>query len=221
MSTVRTDFDLIAQFPPETWDHNSQYHNFLLEHVPSPCRQSLEIGCGTGSFSRLLAKRSERVIALDLSPNMIRIAEKQSALHPNIEFRVGDVMEQPVQAEQFDCIAAIATLHHLPLKIALLNLKSALKVNGVLLILDLIQEQGVLDTLRSAIALPASIGLKLAKGVRIIDPPEVRAAWSKHALNDSYLTMDQVHDVFGQLLPGAQIRRHLFWRYSVVWRKPA
>jgi hypothetical protein len=24
----------------------------------------------------------------------------------------------------------------------------------------------------------------------------------------------------GDLLPGARVRRHLFWRYSLVWRKP-
>jgi len=31
-------------------------------------------GCGTGTFSRLLADRSEHVLALDLSPQMIQIA---------------------------------------------------------------------------------------------------------------------------------------------------
>ena len=38
-------------------------------------------------------------------------------------------------AEDFDCIASIATLHHLPLREIMLKMKAALKPEGVLLIL--------------------------------------------------------------------------------------
>ena len=161
MSTVQADFDDLALLPAEEWDHNSHYHDFLLRHVPSPCSESLEIGCGTGAFSRLLAARSDRVLALDLSPNMIRIAEEQSAQYPNLDFRVADVM--------------------------------------------------ALD----------SMGLRLFNERRLIASRKVRDAWARHGLNDSYLTLGQVHDVCNSLLPGAEVRRHLFWRYSVVWKKAA
>ena len=219
MSTIQADFDDLALLPAEEWDHNSHYHNFLLRHVPSPCRESLEIGCGTGAFSRLLATRSNRVLALDLSPNMIRIAKEQSALNPNIDFRVADVMDHDIGTERFDCIASIATFHHLPTEAALLKIKRALKVNGVLLLLDLFEEEGIVDTLRSGIAFPVSMGLKLFNGSRLIASRKVRDAWAKHGLNDSYLTMAQVLEVCSELLPGVEVRRHLFWRYSVVWRK--
>ena len=219
MSTIQGDFDEVALLPAERWNHNSHYHDFLLRHVPLPCRESLEIGCGTGAFSRLLAARSDRVLALDLSPNMIRIAEEQSALYPNIDFRVADVMAQDVDAERFDCIVSIATFHHLEMKEALLKIKRALKVNGMLLVLDLFQAEGILDTLRSGVALPVSMGLRLFTGSRLIASPKLRKAWARHGLSDSYLTLDQVRDVCSKLLPGAEVRRHLFWRYSVIWKK--
>ena len=219
MSTIQADFDELALLPAEEWDHNSQYHNFLLRHVPSPCRESLEIGCGTGAFSRLLAARSDRVLALDLSPNMIRIAEEESALFPNIDFRLADVMAHDIGGAQFDCIVSIATFHHLPTEEAILKLKRALKVNGVLLLLDLFQAEGILDTLRSGIAVPASMGLRLLHGSRLIASQRAREAWIRHGLHDSYVTLDQVRDVCSYLLPGAEVRRHLFWRYSVVWKK--
>jgi hypothetical protein len=38
MSTIRADFDRIALLPGEAWDHSIHYHGFLLQHVPSPCR---------------------------------------------------------------------------------------------------------------------------------------------------------------------------------------
>ena len=221
MSTIQADFDQLALLPADEWDHNSHYHGWLLRQVPSPCPEVLEIGCGTGGFSRLLAERSDRVLALDLSPNMIRTAEQQSAQYPNIDFRVGDVMDHETGAEQFDCVVTIATLHHLPTAEALLTMKRALKVNGVLLILDLFQDEGMLDTLRGAVALAASVGLRLTRGSRVIPSRKVRDAWAKHGLNDSYLTLNQVRELCSEILPGAQVRRHLFWRYSVVWKKTA
>ena len=219
MSTIQADFDDLALLPADEWDHNSHYHDFLLRQVPFPCGRSLEIGCGTGAFSRLLAERSDHVLALDLSSNMISIAREQSALYPNIDFRVADVMAHDLGAEQFDCIVSIATLHHLPTEEVILKIKRALKRNGVLLLLDLFQAEGILDTLRSGIALPASMALKLLNGSRLIASQKVRDAWAKHGLNDSYLTLDQVRKVCQDSLPRAEVRKHLFWRYSVVWQK--
>ena len=68
MSSIEADFDRLATLDDEGWTANNHYHDFLLSHVPQNCDNALEIGCGTGAFARLLAKRSKRVIALDLSP---------------------------------------------------------------------------------------------------------------------------------------------------------
>ncbi|MCA1565561.1 MAG: class I SAM-dependent methyltransferase [Acidobacteria bacterium] len=221
MSTIRADFDRLALLSGEEWDHSSHYHNFLLRHMPSPCRESLEIGCGAGAFSRLLAKSSERVLALDLSPNMIRIAGERSALFPNIEFRVADVMARELPAEKFDCIAAVATLHHLPMAEALPKIKRALKVNGVLLVLDLFQSEGLSDAATSALAWPLSIGLKLLRHGRVMPPRQIREAWAEHGRHDSYLTLAEVREVCAEMLPGAEVRKHLLWRYSIIWKKVA
>ncbi len=67
MSSAEADFDRLAQLDDEGWTANNHYHDFLLKHVPHDCENTLEIGCGTGAFARLLAKRCKRVIALDLS----------------------------------------------------------------------------------------------------------------------------------------------------------
>ena len=53
--------------------------------------------------------------------------------------------------EKYDCIASIATFHHLPLEVMLQKAKDALKPGGVLLILDLFQVRmaaGFADGLR-------------------------------------------------------------------------
>lgn len=221
MSNVRADFDRIALLSGEGWDHNGHYHDFLARHIPEPCREALDLGCGTGSFSRLLANSSERVLALDLSPNMIGFARERSARFPHIDFRVADVTALELPAEKFDCIATIATLHHLPTEEVLPKLKGALKPGGVLLVLDLFQAEGLSDAFAGALAVPVSLGLNLFRLGRLRPPREVRRAWDEHGRHDTYLTLARVREFCAEMLPGALVTRHLLWRYSVVWKKSA
>jgi hypothetical protein len=38
MQKVRADFDLIAGFQTEKWNHNHHYHDFLLKILPRNCQ---------------------------------------------------------------------------------------------------------------------------------------------------------------------------------------
>jgi SAM-dependent methyltransferase len=174
--TIQADFDRLALLEKDGWNHNRHYYSYLLRHLPSPCEESLEIGCGTGSFTRLLAYQSKRVLALDLSPQMIRIAREQSKLYTNIESQVADVLSWPFPAEQYDCIISIATFHHLPLETTLPKVKQALKPNGVLILLDLFQSEGLFNLLTDVAAFPSSIMLRLVYTRRLQEPREVREA---------------------------------------------
>ncbi len=217
---IQRDFDRIAALPSEAWDHNSHYHPFLLKHIPAAAdSEALEIGCGTGTFSRLLARRFRRVLALDLSPRMIETAREQSRQYPNIDFRVADAMTFDCPQEHFGCVTSIATLHHLPLEQILAKMKTALKTGGTLAVLDLFKNDGVVDSLTAACAVPVSAGLRFIKSGRLREPAEARAAWAEHGRSDVYLSMSQVRRACASLLPGAQVRKHLLWRYSVVWKK--
>jgi SAM-dependent methyltransferase len=202
----------------------------------------LEIGCGKGEFSRRLAETSERVLALDLSPEMIRIAREQSAHLANIDFQLADVLTCDLPCEGFDCIATIATLHHLPLREVLLKIKTALKPGGVLLVLDLFEpikwhghpardsstlpaltrsiREGLCDTLLNLLAINVSVSLRLIHQGRLLPRREVRTAWTEHARHDIYPTMKEVHALCAEIIPGAKVRKHLLWRYSIVWQKP-
>ena len=90
---VRADFDRLARLHDDAWDHNRHHHGFLLARVPRPCREALEIGCGAGAFSHALAARAERVLALDLSPEMIRVARAREPQRANLEFELADVAD--------------------------------------------------------------------------------------------------------------------------------
>jgi 2-polyprenyl-3-methyl-5-hydroxy-6-metoxy-1,4-benzoquinol methylase len=115
-AVIREDFDRIARVSREAWNQNNPYHPFLLRQLPSRFREALDIGCGKGAFFRLLANRSDRVTAVDLSPEMIRPARQRSAQLTNIDFQTADILEWPWPLEKFDGIASIAALHHPPLE---------------------------------------------------------------------------------------------------------
>jgi ubiquinone/menaquinone biosynthesis C-methylase UbiE len=218
-SIIREDFDRIALVSGDGWNHNTHYHRFLLRHVPPHCTTALEVGCGTGAFARLLAKRSERVLALDLSPQMIRIATERLAGYTNIDFQVADATAWTFPSEQFDCIVSIATMHHLPMETVLPRIETALGVGGTLIVLDLFQEEGLYDMLTSAVAVPVHVALKLIKNKRLREPRPVREVWANHGQHEAYLTLAQVRHICARILPGAQVRRHLLWRYSLIWHK--
>jgi len=217
---VRADFDLAALFPDAKWDHNSHYHRFLLRHVPTHCHNALDIGCGKGAFARLLASRADHVLAIDLSPNMIKEARRLSASFPEtIEYRVEDAASYDFRTEQFDCIASIATLHHLPAAELLPRIKRALRPDGTIIILDLYQSSTWLDTLTDALAVPTNILLRRIHLGRLREPKYAQVFWTQHGRNETYLTLNQVRTLCDEFLPGAQVKRHLLWRYSIVWRK--
>jgi SAM-dependent methyltransferase len=221
MQTIQADFDRIALFSTDGWNRNSHYYDFLLRQIPPGCQQALEIGCGTGSFSRLLAQRSDRVLALDLSPQMIRLARDRSDQFPGIDFQVADVLSWAFPEQRFDCIVTIATLHHLPLAEMLDKLKASLKSGGVLLVLDLFEPSGLWDMILIGPALLVTYGMKVVRKAPLWPSREARAAWAEHDKHDSYPTFNQVRDICAEVLPDAEVRKHLLWRYSIVWKKPA
>lgn len=217
--SIQSDFDRIALLSDDAWNHNAHYHKYLLQRIPKQCRQILEIGCGTGEFSRMLSERSEKILAIDLSPQMIRLAKNRSKLYPNIDFVAADAMTHHLADDQFDCIATIATLHHLPITSILEKIKKALKPGGIFVCLDLYQSSRFSDLLFDATAYPANLLLTLIKTGKLRPSRKMREAYAEHGKTDTYLTLPQIERICTDILPGARITRHFFWRYSIFWKK--
>jgi toxoflavin synthase len=75
----------------------------------------LELACGTGHYARRLRQRgASRVVAVDLSPEMIEVARAQEAQHPlGISYHVEDVASLDL-GETFDSVLAVYLLHYAP-----------------------------------------------------------------------------------------------------------
>jgi SAM-dependent methyltransferase len=216
MLSVEADFDRLALLDDEGWTSNNHYHNSLLKHVPADCENALEIGCGTGAFARLLAKRCKRVVALDLSPEMIRVARSRSTQFKNLEFQLADAVQWDFPPSHFDFVCSIATLHHLAQRALLVKIRDSLKPNGVLVILDLVESDSLVERMCDVVGFGVSGGLRLIHNGRLQPPAAVRKAWEQHGKHDHYLKLRQVHALADEILPGAIVRRCLFWRYLLV-----
>jgi ubiquinone/menaquinone biosynthesis C-methylase UbiE len=217
--SVEADFDRLALMDDEGWTTNNHYHNSLLKHVPQNCENALEIGCGTGAFARQLATRCKRVVALDLSPEMIHVARSRSTQYSNLEFQLADAMTWDFPHAHFDFICSIATLHHTEQRPLLMKMKDALRPRGVLVVLDLVESSGFAERLVDVVAFGASGVLRLIHNGRLRPPAEVRKAWEQHGQHDSYATVSEVRALAHELLPRASVTRCLFWRYALVYKK--
>lgn len=103
-------------------------------------------------------------------------------------------------------------------------MSGALRPGGTLLVLDLYRASGYFDLFVGAAGFPASKAIRLVEtGVLSgpSPPPKVRRAWAEHYATDAFASIGEVRSACHEAgLRGARVRRHLLWRYSMVWRKP-
>jgi SAM-dependent methyltransferase len=151
---------------------------------------------------------------------MIKVAQQRSLGFSNIDYLVANALTWDYLPDQFDCIVSIAAFHHLPIGEILRLLKKSLRPGGILVVLDLFKGEGIKELLIGVIATPTHLILRLIKIGRLREPVEVRKAWAEHRKIDHYLPLSEVRSVCKLELPGAIVKRHLLWRYSIVWKKP-
>jgi ubiquinone/menaquinone biosynthesis C-methylase UbiE/DNA-binding transcriptional ArsR family regulator len=99
-----------------------------------------DLGAGDGSFSLLLAQSAEKVIAVDSSAKMIEFAREQAARNQvkNVEYRLGDMEELPIDDASVDIVFFSQSLHHaLHPDRAICEAARTLKPGGRIAILDL------------------------------------------------------------------------------------
>ena len=80
-------------------------------------KRILEVGCGDGGYSILLALKGASVVGVDISPKAIDAAQKRAALHGISErvafFATPFELFNPPGGEKFDVVCGWAVLHHL------------------------------------------------------------------------------------------------------------
>jgi len=112
---MRAFFDSVAgrlgrdYVPGKSWKSLAEAFLRLL-----PPMVIADLGAGDGSFALLLAQAATRVIAVDSSQKMLDVASEQALRHgvSNVEFRLGDMEELPIDDGAVDLIFFSQSLHH-------------------------------------------------------------------------------------------------------------
>ncbi|AKB78892.1 ubiquinone/menaquinone biosynthesis methyltransferase [Methanosarcina horonobensis HB-1 = JCM 15518] len=145
------------------WDYSSQRYDTYHGHgvkseeeaaawkalfrqvIPGEELTVLDVGCGTGEMSRMLADMGHEVTGIDLSEKMLAVAKSKAP--GSIEFRIGDAENLPFDKGKFDAVVTRHVLWTLPNpEKALESWRNVLKPGGKVVVIDGIWGNGSLET---------------------------------------------------------------------------
>jgi len=117
-------FETIYRDSPDPWaSATPRYHyqrrkyEVVASLLPTggKVRRALDLGCGLGGLSRLLADRADSVLGLDVAQSAIERARAAGIGRlSNIEFKQGDVLALPQELDgQFDIVTVADVLYYL------------------------------------------------------------------------------------------------------------
>ena len=151
--TIRTNrerleqkhFDILARRYDENYGYTKSYTQykirkkikaflkFIRKGRPPRSLNILEIGCGTGEYTKQLAPvcKNDRLTAIDLSSKMIALARRKTAGSKNIRYKVTSAYSTGYHDKEFDVVCAFYTLHHLDLKRVAAEIRRVLKPHGI------------------------------------------------------------------------------------------
>jgi ubiquinone/menaquinone biosynthesis C-methylase UbiE len=138
--------------PPAGTFYSLEYAYHLLGDVRG--KTVLDYGCGSGDNTVLVASHGGKVIGVDISPELIELAEKRLAQHnlaESAEFRVGSAHELPLEDESIDVVFGMAILHHLDLQLASKEVFRVLKKGGRAIFLEPVRNSKFVKFVRNLI----------------------------------------------------------------------
>ncbi|MFD2797708.1 class I SAM-dependent methyltransferase [Promicromonospora vindobonensis] len=199
------------------WSHNDHFHGWILRRLPARRRQALDVGCGAGLLLSRLRGRFDEVLGVDADAAMAAVATERFAGDPAVSVRHARFEEVD---GTFDAITMVAVLHHLPLEVALRHGAELLKPGGRLLVIGLARAQTLTDL---AWDLPSSLLNPLVGLVKHPQPvtKPVDEGGPPLPMRDPAETFAEISTVVRRVLPGARLRRRLFFRYTLEWTRPA
>jgi len=195
------------------WNHNTAYHPRLIGIASRVRGDVLDVGCGDGLLAARLASVSHSVTAIDSDSAAIARAQQRLAGVDAVTVTDADFLTFDPGGRRFDLISFVASLHHLPLRPALLRARELLAAGGELAVVGLSANKTAGDFAWAAACLPL---------VRVGSWWHREVADVGVVMTDPQESLAEIRSVVDdELLPGATVRRALYYRYLLRWRKPA
>jgi 2-polyprenyl-3-methyl-5-hydroxy-6-metoxy-1,4-benzoquinol methylase len=190
------------------WNHNAAYHPWLVDIAAKHHGDVLDVGCGEGLLAQRLAAVSRSVTAIDPDPAAIQRATDRLASHEHVAVSHESFDSYQAGHRRFDLIAFVASLHHMDLRPSLVKARDLLTPTGEIAVVGCAANKTVRDWVWGVMCVPAA---RLGSwwhsetrdiGVVVTDPRE---------------GFDDIRRVADDVLPGASLRRALYYRYLLRW----
>lgn len=193
----------------ERWNHNLHHHRIVLDAIPPAARRALDVGCGEGVLTRALRARVPSVTGLDVDEPALEMARQQGP--DDLTYVLGDLLTAPLEPGSFDVVASVAALHHLDFAAGLRRMAELTAPGGVLAAVGVGRRQLPHDLPWDAVGFLLTRLRRPRQGEWHTPAPKV---WPPP------LTFQQHRRVAAEVLPGARFRRHVLFRWSLVWHRP-
>jgi SAM-dependent methyltransferase len=206
-------FDPIAELYERYADINDEVYRPYLERVlPRDAGRGVDLGCGSGRFTGLLARRCDRVLAVDIAPREVAIARARRAA-PNISYEVRSLLDvSPHIDGRFDVVLSVNALFHLFREHAcddvLRHVRTLVAPGGVAVIVDIVSPGpraplvhrwwGVTDAARTL-----TRRRSLADSWTVLRLRQ-HPVWMRHARLNHPLTRPEFHRRYATWFPGAE-----------------
>jgi SAM-dependent methyltransferase len=210
---------------------------WLAGLLPAAGRRALDLGCGSGRHTVLLAGRFEYVDAVDLSAPMIEMARARRP-RPNVSYSQADLLHVD-GAGRYDFVLSVLTLHHVPdLHDALEHIKMLAAPGGRVVVADMYEAhgRGAVDRVRSVARRIVPLRLRLhalavqALGANVVKrgPPvawqiyrlSTRQEWLDHLVSDRFFSRAELERSCQLLFPGHRLDSLGGRGIGLVWDAP-
>ena len=191
------------------WSHNDHFHSWILSNLPDRRTSALDVGCGRGVLLARLADHFDAATGIDPDAAMVAAAEARLAGRATV--RRESLLDT---TGRFDLVTMVASLHHLALEPALRHVSGLVAPGGRLLVVGLARTGSPSDVAYDGVTLLLDPVVGFVKHPRAQTRPEPQASVP---IRDPEETYDQIREAAQRLLPGARVRRRLFYRYTLSW----
>jgi|GEM_PF-87724 len=108
---IKNYYDSIAKGYDELYgeEQHSKWNNFRKLININKDEYVLDVGCGTGIISEKISIMAKKVIAVDISPKMLKIAQSKR-LHKNIKYLKANAEKLPFEDKSFEKVVSFTTL---------------------------------------------------------------------------------------------------------------
>jgi len=112
-STFRQDVDHLSQQQrQEIFD--DYFRIFPWHLLPPGGGAGIDVGCGTGRWSMLVAPRVAHLHLLDASAEALAVAKQNLGFAKNVSYHANSVANMPLPRESLDFAYSLGVLHHVP-----------------------------------------------------------------------------------------------------------